>query len=197
MKGLLIKDLCVITKQLKIFLVAIVVLSLLGGSSNSLLAMYFGAILPLTSFSYDEKAKWNEFAVMMPFSKSELVLSKFLLGYLCIAGAALLVFTSSLISSAFILQGTSINISAILLSVVAALIAMPINNMFFFIFGSEKGRLFFVVCMVAVSALSAFFNSVSAQVLGAMQNLSVAMAVLVAVAINFACVKISQKRNIL
>jgi ABC-2 type transport system permease protein len=80
MRGLLLKDFLVVTKQLKLFLIIIPVMAMVGGGSMASMAILMGSVLPMTAIAYDERSKWNEIAVMMPYSKKEIVLSKYLLG---------------------------------------------------------------------------------------------------------------------
>ncbi|MEG0372022.1 MAG: ABC-2 transporter permease [Clostridium sp.] len=83
MSGLLIKDILVITKQLKIFLIIIPVMAITGGGSMDMLAILMSSVLPMTAIAYDERSKWNQIAVMMPYSRKDMVISKYLLGYIC------------------------------------------------------------------------------------------------------------------
>ena len=56
------------------------------------------AMMPVTAFSFDEKAKWDKYALSMPVSRRDLVLSKYIfgLGFCVLAFAVNMVFNSLL-----------------------------------------------------------------------------------------------------
>ncbi|MEG0127480.1 MAG: ABC-2 transporter permease [Clostridia bacterium] len=165
MKGLLLKDLFVITKQLKLFLIVIPIMSLFGGGSMAGLAILMGAVLPMTAIAYDERSKWNEMAVMMPYSKQSLVLSKYLLGYLCMLGAAVLVLLGHSIAAMVGLQRMQGNITLLMMYLSMGMIFIAINTPILFRFGSEKGRFVFIIAMGLVAASSTFLKGTGNAVL--------------------------------
>ncbi|MEG0865383.1 MAG: ABC-2 transporter permease [Clostridia bacterium] len=165
MKGLLLKDLFVITKQLKLFLIVIPIMSLFGGGSMAGLAILMGAVLPMTAIAYDERSKWNEMAVMMPYSKQSLVLSKYLLGYLCMLGAAVLVLLGHSIAAMVGLQRMQGNITLLMMYLSMGMIFIAINTPILFRFGSEKGRFVFIIAMGLIAAGSTFLKGTGNAVL--------------------------------
>ncbi|MDD2504304.1 MAG: ABC-2 transporter permease, partial [Clostridia bacterium] len=134
MKGLLLKDCYTITKQLKIFLIVIPVMAVAGGFSMSAFAVLLGAALPMTAIAYDERSKWNELAAMMPYSKGNLVFSKYLLGYLCMLGAAILVVIGQLLIKALGIVQTDISINMLVFAIVSGLVLIAINTPILFKF---------------------------------------------------------------
>ena len=66
MKGLLIKDWKTLLKQMKVMLVIVVVLACIPGTYMAAFALFYAAMLPITALAYDERAKWDELAAMMP-----------------------------------------------------------------------------------------------------------------------------------
>ena len=44
-------------------------------------------MLPYTAMAYDERSKWNQLAAMMPYSDRDIVLSKYVFGWLFILAA--------------------------------------------------------------------------------------------------------------
>ncbi|MEG0493353.1 MAG: ABC-2 transporter permease [Clostridia bacterium] len=165
MKGLLLKDFFVITKQLKLFLIVIPVMSLFGGGSMAGLAILMGSVLPMTAIAYDERSKWNEMAVMMPYSKQSLVLSKYLLGYICMLGAAVLVLLGHSIAALVGFQSMQGNMTLLLMYLSMGMIFIAINTPILFRFGSEKGRFVFIIAMGLVAAGSTFLKGTGNAVL--------------------------------
>ncbi len=152
MKALLVKDFMVITKQLRIFLFLILFLPLATGGTMLSFAILLAAALSMTAIAYDERSKWNELSAMMPYSKFELVFSKYLLSYLGVAATAGMALLGRLISRVFEIGGDYNTLQIVGFSVVGALIFVAINLPLLFKFGSEKGRFVFIATVVLVSA---------------------------------------------
>lgn len=152
MKGLLRKDFLVIAKQMKLYLLLIPIMAIVGGGSMASIAILLGAMLPMTAIAYDEQSKWNELAVMMPYSKKSIVLSKYLLGYLCMAGTALLFAAAQLLAAVILHMNLNESFSLVLLSIIGSLLLIAVNTPIMFRFGSQKGRFVFIGFMGLVGA---------------------------------------------
>lgn len=172
MKSLLLKDFYVITKQLKIFLIIIPVIALTTGEAMSTFSILLGAVLPMTAIAYDERSKWNELAAMMPYSKFDLIFSKYLLGYLCMFGAALLVFIGQIIGKNNGIVVIDDDINVLLFAVMGGLIFIAINTPILFKFGSEKGRFVFIITMALVGASGPILQKVDSRIILKIFNLS-------------------------
>ena len=93
MHALLYKDFRVMWKQMKAFLLLIAIFCLIPNQALNLSAffvVYAGLMLPMSLMSYDERAKWDTFAAMLPYASREIVLSRYLGGWLCVALAGVL-----------------------------------------------------------------------------------------------------------
>ena len=77
MKALLKKDIFVLIRQMRMFLVMIVVFSVLPGMNMSIFAIVYCGMLPYTAMAYDERSKWTQLAAMMPYTPGHIVLSKY------------------------------------------------------------------------------------------------------------------------
>ena len=87
MKGLLMKDLLNLKRQGGIILLVLAMYGLFAFSSGmsevlGSMICVFGAMLPVTALAYDERAKWDKYALTMPVTRRQMVLSKYLLGLL-------------------------------------------------------------------------------------------------------------------
>jgi len=158
MKGLLIKDLYTLAKQLKIFILMIIVFSFMPQFSASGFAVIYSAMLPISALAYDERSKWNYLAVMMPYSAKDVVICKYLLGYIMLFAAALLSAAAqicfSMLGKAPVSAETFIQL---LLIVCIAVIFQAVNLPFMFKMGVEKGRLvFFALIAILVLGGTAF-----------------------------------------
>lgn len=191
MQALLLKDFYVIIKQLKLFLLFIPIMALAGGTALATISILLGAVLPMTAIAYDEHSKWNELAIMMPYSKKDLVISKYLLGYICMFSAAVLV-----VLSRFFLQIFQMNPESytdILIGICSGLTFIAINTPILLKFGSEKGRFVFILSMVLVGASSGFFNQLDKSILLSLKNISPLFILLVILFLNFISIQISLK----
>lgn len=170
MKGLLIKDFYTLTKQLKMFLLIIVFLSFLQGSSTSAFAVIYSAMLPITALAYDERSKWHELAAMMPYSAKKLVFGKYLLGYICVLAAAILSFVVRIVFSFFSKEPITVSIFIELIPIVClASIFLAFNLPFMFKMGVEKGRLAFFAFAAIIIGGGVVFKNKAAQWLGSLQ----------------------------
>lgn len=145
MKGLLLKDFYTLIGQMKIFLLMIAIFTLVPNFSMSGFAIVYAAMLPITALAYDERSKWTHLAAMMPYTPTELVVSKYILGYAMVAGA----FALSLIAQAVmgLIKGAPIGGMDVFVVFVTANIALLIqaaNLPLIFHFGVEKGRMLFM-----------------------------------------------------
>lgn len=141
-----------LTKQMKLFLLLIPVMAITGGASLASIAVLLGAALPMTAIAYDEQSKWNELAVMMPYSKRNIVLSKYLLGYLGMAGAAIVFIAAQLIVTAIQRGSGHENLDLISFSILSGLLLIAVNTPIQFKFGVQKGRFVFIVFMGLAAA---------------------------------------------
>ncbi len=191
MKGLLMKDFFVITKQMKLYLLLIPVMAIMGGASLASIAILLGAVLPMTAIAYDEQAKWNELAVMMPYSKKSIVLSKYVLGYLCMAGAAVLFVIAQLITAAILHRNPSENLYMISFSILSGLFLIAVNTPIMFKFGSQKGRFVFIAFMGLAVAVGTIFRDVMPEISVSLVNLIPVLAFVAALILNVVSVFVS------
>lgn len=148
MKGLLLKDIYTLTKQLGAILLLVVFFTFM--ENMAAFAVVYMALLPITALAYDERSKWDSLAAMMPYSPRDLVLSKYLLGYIGIAFSTVV---SLLVR--FILARVkggvfgAEELVTILLTACVAVFMLSINLPAIFRLGVEKGRVVFYVLMAA------------------------------------------------
>ena len=150
MKGLLLKDFFTIGKSLRVFLLMIVVFACLPGFNMAIFAVVYAALLPMTAISYDERCKWDTMAAMLPYSPAELVVSKYLLGYIAVLGAAVLALIVHTVYGLVGVSSGSDYVSSIAGGAFTGLLIMALSLPAIFKFGVEKGRLLFFVILLAV-----------------------------------------------
>lgn len=142
MKALMLKDTYVLWKQARFFLVLILVFALLPSSFNSTFAVVYAAMLPYTAMAYDERSRWDQLAMMMPYADRDIVLSKYVLGWLLSLGAAALTLLCQTVlftirRSTFPAPSAAVAALAFCASVCILAISLPLM----FRFGVERGRM--------------------------------------------------------
>jgi len=154
MKGLLLKDLVNLKQQTKIYIIVIAIwlaiaLTSQDGSFLGGMICVLSVMLPITTLSYDEKAKWDKYVLSMPVSRKQVVVSKYIL-------ALALSFIGCLISFAFNLFITKDATQSMLMSlmfwsfsIVAFCLILPL----IYKFGVEKGRAMILVVFLAPTVL--------------------------------------------
>ena len=146
--GLLIKDLITLKKffkQLIILVAFYVCLSFfvdMGSFLSGMIVVLFSNMV-VTTLSYDEFAKWDKYALTMPITKSDIVLSKYVLGILFLVLGGIL---SMLVS--FVFKG-NFQAEEIVLTVLAVFSFCVFMLSFLlptvFKLGVEKGRMFMIL----------------------------------------------------
>ena len=157
MKALILKDSYVIWRQMKYFLVMILLFCALPSGFNNAFAVIYAAMMPYTALAYDERSKWDQLAAMMPYSPRDMVLGKYVFGWLCIGGAAVL---SGLLQAVFSLVSSRTFLPATLaLSALGALCILAVSLPVMFRLGVEKGRLsMFLIIFLVCGAAGAIAN---------------------------------------
>lgn len=154
MKGLLLKDFYTLIKQMKLFLLMIVIFTLTPGFSMAGFAIVYAAMLPITALAYDERSKWAQLAAMMPYKPVHLVLSKYLLGYIVVAVTLALTLAAQTLTG--YAKGAPIggmDVFATCVTAVVALLIQAFNLPLMFRFGVEKGRMLLLI-VVAMSVMA-------------------------------------------
>lgn len=148
MKGLLLKDFYMILKYCRAYLIIIAVFilaSFLVNDDNLFFVFYpclFSGMLPVNLISYDERSKWNEYSGTLPYSKSQIVSGKYIIGLI----VQIIVFILTGIAQAVRMNMNgnfelndylAIIVMILFMSCVSSSISLP----FIFKWGVEKGRL--------------------------------------------------------
>ena len=154
MKGLLLKDIINLKQQGKLYIfiiaiwLAIAIASRDGNFFGGVMTM-FTILVPISAAAYDDKAKWDRFALTMPISRWDLVLSKYLLALICSVVTAFLseivmvIITGDILSS--LLQSAAY--------VMAGMFLVSLILPFIFKFGVEKARLIMMAVVLIPTVL--------------------------------------------
>jgi ABC-2 type transport system permease protein len=158
MKGLLLKDLYMVSGYCRAFLLIVAVFLAVSffGDDNVFFVVYpvmVAGIIPVTLISYDERDKWLQYSGTLPYTRSQLVSSKYLIGL--IFGVA--AFAISMVATAvrMLMQGyfsvrefLTMGMILLVLGLIGPMLLLP----FIFKFGAEKGRIAFYVMLGIICA---------------------------------------------
>lgn len=164
MKSLVLKDLYNISHNFKsmLFILAVLAVAIIptsGAGGYIFACAIMCSMMIVTTFSFDDSAKWSRYAMIMPISKRELVAGKFVvLSVFCVAGSlfGLLVGTTGGIITRELSVGLSDVGELLLLTLAAWVISMVFGSMsipLVFKFGAEKGRILLVVSFLVPAAI--------------------------------------------
>ncbi len=169
MKGLLTKDFYMTLKYCKfLFLMDIVFIVIAIFMKNTMFMMMpilFSGIIPITLLSMDERSGWTVYSGTLPYSKAQIVSSKYLTGLLLVISTAAVVLGIMIILNAGTggekLAGIIAEVGLLLIS---SLFIPALCLPFCFRFGTEKGRivnfvLTFLVTLGVASIADADTNS--------------------------------------
>lgn len=155
MKGLLLKDLINLKSQMKILGLLLLFYIFLAYQNRDLaflsgMLMILSVMLSITSISFDERAKWDKYALTMPLSRRQLVFSKYILNLLSITAGCLIIFAVLPLLGGFGQE----NLLTLAATSGAALLMNSLLLPIMFKFGVEKGRYILVMLILIPSVLT-------------------------------------------
>lgn len=158
MIGFIYKDFLVLRKQMLyyfLFFGLYAVLAAMGVFPSMILSVMLtlvGMMLPMSSFSYDDLARWDKYAAATPAGRSGLVAGKYLFAVVCILASAMVV----------LLLQTALTLTGLLESALAEQLAVLLANMGAVLavdavilpllvkFGAEKSRSIYMILFIAI-----------------------------------------------
>ncbi len=166
MKGLIIKDLFMIVKNFKMYFLLdafFIIVAFVSPDNVAFLAMpvLISGVIPITLLANDERSNWTKYLGTLPYSKAQIVSAKYLIGLLLQGAMCAVLYAVLLIHGAY--YGTlspAASAELVLEMFAAALLCPTVCLPFCFAFGTEKGRIVYMVTIGAISAAGiAFANS--------------------------------------
>lgn len=167
MRGLIVKDILAMKKEIKTYAVLLILYSgftIAIGQTNLMLIMgiLFGMSIVTVSMAYDERAGWNKYALGMKINFKEIVFSKYILGFLCIFVMSILMIITEIIlkKSSLEINGT-LNLILILgVGLISITIPLCIK------FGVERGKIISLVFIMGPGVIGIVFEESIEPILG-------------------------------
>ena len=185
MKGLIIKDLCVLKNQMKTLLLVLaffIIFSIINEDATFILFLvpFYMIMILITTFNYDEFNKWDSYCNSLPLSRKEIVKSK----YILFNATSLIVLIVGILAS-FIIPNfiENTNFESLFTSIIGVFfgICLVISLLipFYYKFGSSRGRIMLFLCIVIlaliigmISSLDIFNNIELMNLINSLNNLS-------------------------
>ena len=166
MKGLLLKDWYMMKKYCRAYLlIAAVFIAASLFSNDNLFFIFYPCLLcgmiPVNLLGYDERSRWMQYSGTMPYTKTQIVSAKYLIGLL--AQVAMLLVTGMAqgikmtVVGGFVFRELAV---LMLLLLTIATFSSSISLPFVFKLGVEKGRIAYLVMIGFVCGASVLAASV-------------------------------------
>ena len=204
MKGLIIKDLCVIKNQMKTLLLVLaffIIFSIINEDATFILFLvpFYMIMILITTFNYDEFNKWDSYCNSLPLSRKEIVKSKYILFNATSLIVLIVGILSSLIIPNFIENTTFESLFASIIGVAFGIcLVISLLIPFYYKFGSSKGRIMLFLCIVIlalligmITSLDIFNNKELMNLLNSLNNLSLGMITLLLIILTSIVMSIS------
>ncbi len=146
MTGLILKDLLNLKQQMKSLLIVLAVwlfISVMNGNGyffGGFFVMYV-VMIPMTTMSMDERSKWERYALTMPVTRTELVLSRYVLSLLTALVGLVLTFIVCWVMSKNPVESLNASLALLCVGVIFASLVLPI----IFKMGVDKGRIIMMI----------------------------------------------------
>ncbi|MBQ2865852.1 MAG: ABC-2 transporter permease [Clostridia bacterium] len=173
MKALLLKDWYMAKKYCRTYVLLAAVFTAISIFSHSYMDMFYISypcllcgMIPVNLLSYDERSGWIKYSAALPYTKLQIVSSKYIFGILC--QLTMLIITG-------ITQGIKaysvgmfdikellfIMFTVLMISALSGSMSLP----FVFRFGTEKGRTVYLITIGAICALTVTGNTMMSKLM--------------------------------
>lgn len=172
MKGLLLKDFYLSWRYCRAFLVIVAVFLAVSftGDDNIFFLIYpimIASVIPMTLVSYDEHDKWTAYSGTLPYTRAQLVSTKYLVG-MCFGSVAFLISMAAttvrmILGGGFVLEQFALVGTALLvLGCLGPALILP----YVFKYGAEKGRMAFYITIGLFTAAATVLAGMGFQIQG-------------------------------
>lgn len=158
MKGLLLKDFYMIKKYCRMFLlIAVVFLGIFAVDTNNFFLLLYPVVMvgmiPVNLLAYDEREKWDRYSAVLPYTRAQIVSSKYLIGLAVNAVISIAAITAQMVcamQNGIFVPKEFLGMCEILfaLGMLTPTIVLP----FSFKLGTERGRIVYYACVIIVCA---------------------------------------------
>ena len=162
MNGLIYKDFVNLKQQGKVLALVVgiwTVVCAIEGSPYFLggILSIFSGLLPLAAYAFDERSGWDKYALTMPVSRRQIVLSKYVLGVLGLSAGLMLSMAVAFLMKRETGEILVTHCAFLAIGLVAVSVLLPLS----FKFGTEKARFILMFLYVIPMLLITFLKGIS------------------------------------
>lgn len=191
MKGLLLKDWYMVKKYCRAYLlIAIVFIAISFFSNDNMFFVFYPSLLcgmiPVNLLAYDERSHWMQYSGTLPYTKTQIVSGKYLIGLLAqlavLAATGIAHGVKMYAAGNFVLGDFAV---LMLLMLIVSTLSSSICLPFVFKLGVEKGRTAYYVMVGFVCGASVLASSIlRGQLMGEIQpNLILGLLAIVGISV--------------
>ena len=147
MKGLLLKDFYMSRKTIWIYLFMIILFAAAQSTNGAIFALFYAIMIPVNLIAQDERDHFDSLLPMLPVSGIQRVLDKYIASWMMVALALVVYFVRCLF------PGAQVDLAIVFVSVSIVLISQSISLPLIFRFGVERGRMIYMISIIAQAAL--------------------------------------------
>lgn len=188
MKGMILKDFYMLGKYHRMFIILLAALfgAAIISAGDSFLVIYgcvLTGTLPVSLMSYDDREGWCKYCMALPVTRAEYVRARYVVGLICMAAAVGLSALSLIPAAAPRALLAALFPCLPLISLLPTAICAPL----FLRFGAEKGRMLYIVVIIAACSGAGLISAgSSAASIAAAMSPAVALCVLALTAALYA-----------
>lgn len=155
MKGLLRKDVYVLFQASRAQLLIVLLFLVISMTMNNTLIAYmlalYAAMMPITVISLDERSRFDRFALALPWSRAQIVVSKYALSLAAACFAALSYLAGVLTLGSAVNGGISLQdaLTTFCAMLTIGTLLPALMRPFVFRFGVDKGRMWIMLITIA------------------------------------------------
>lgn len=190
MKGLILKDWYMMKKYCRSYLfIAVVFIAVSLVNNDNMFFMFYPCMLcgmiPVNLLAYDERSRWVQYSGTMPYTKTQIVSGKYLIGLLALLTTLIVTGVAQavklMIAGDFILGDFTV---LMLLMLIVSMLTSSISLPFIFKLGVEKGRNAYYVMIGFVCGASVLASRLFSGQLGIEIKPNLVLAILAVVGIG-------------
>ena len=149
MRAVLLKDILNLKQQAKIYIIIIAVWAAVSFINKDAvffcaLTMLISIMFPMTAVGYDEKSKWEPYALTMPITRAQAALSKYILAFI----ASVFIFIISFAASVLITHNPAYSFALSAVFLLAGMTGVSVILPIVYKFGVEKGRVVMMIILL-------------------------------------------------
>ena len=124
MKGLLLKDIYTLKATLRIYAIMTIAYRVIGVVTDNMSFLYIvfvlaSTVVPMSAVAYDESCTWGRYSAILPVNRTQLAISKYILGLVCLvfcvlSACAAFLFSDNMVFAEFLATTVSTTCVAII-----------------------------------------------------------------------------------